>query len=385
MRKEIRKKILCCICAASIILAASGCGKEVKRSQTSSEIVTGRTSSQPDVSEAESQTGTDASGTDTDTETETGTDTGTETDTDTDTTTTTTAPEDTTTTTTTTTVRPDPVPVDNSIVSSTYVWFSELHEVTDNERLRDCVKRLDEYITKFGAKLGFSYENMETGIIISYNATGQFWTCSTIKAPYVKSILAQDNIDLDEMITIGSVWLGAAPEEGHITAADQGKQFSVKKLIENTIMLSDNTAYNNLVDRYGREVFNNSMNSIGASYYLYSPYIFTKTTADNMRRSYKDIYQFAEENEKGKWLVELMTKSVFNEQIGAALGSKYPVAQKYGTDNETVSYSDCAICYAPSPFVLCIYTTQKPETEEANAMFKDLALIFDELNEIIVS
>ncbi len=368
----MKKKILACCCAALLAFGIVGCGKNIQRSRETDAV-----SAAPANTEVVTQSTTVPPESSDDTTTKSSDDTSTEP-------TVTTVPTESTTTTTTTTKRPDPVPVDNNVIAASPVWFSEIHQVTSNERLQKCLDRLKEYTSKFGSKLGFSYENMDTGVIISFNASNSYWTCSTVKAPYVKSILEQ-GVDMDEMITIGTIWTGDTPEGDQLYFDDKGKQYSVKKLIENTILLSDNTAYNNLVDRYGRQVFNNMQYRIGANYFLYDPYIFTKCTPDDMRRSYRDIYNFAEENENGKMLVDLMSRAEFNMQIGAALGKKYTVAQKFGTDFETSSYSDCAICYAASPFVLCIYTEQKPETDEANEMFRDIALIFDELNEIIVN
>ncbi|MBR1764420.1 MAG: serine hydrolase [Ruminococcus sp.] len=364
----MKKKISAFVCAAVLMLGTVGCGKNIQRSRETDTV-----SAAPAASTDKQTSGTAAPDSQPAEESEDETPA------------TTSAPTETTTTTTTTTKKPDPVPVDNNIIAASPVWFSEIHEVTSNEKLEECLNKLREFTSKYGYNLGFSYENMDNGVIISYNASSSFWTCSTVKAPYVKSILEQDDIDLDEMITIGTIWTGDTPEGDQLYFKDKGKQYSVRKLIENTILLSDNTAYNNLVDRYGRQVFNNLQYRIGCNYFLYDPYIFTKCTPDDMRRSYRDIYNFAKENEKGQLLVDLLANAEYNKQIGAALGKKYTVAQKYGTDYETTSYSDCAICYAESPFVLCIYTIQKPETDEANKMFQDLALIFDELNEIIIS
>lgn len=362
--ENMKKKIIASVCAAVLALGAASCGKDVKRSNTSSqqEISSATAEAAIDsVAEPVPESASDSSEAAV-----------------------TTAPPTETTTTATTTKKPDPVPVDNDVVAQSPVWFSEIHQVTSNEELKKCLDELHEIIDQYGSKLGFAYENMDNGIIMSYNASTSFWTCSTVKAPYVKSIL-EDGADLDEMITINAIWTGDVPEGDQLYFDDKGKQYSVKKLIENTILLSDNTAYNNLVDHYGRQVFNNLQYRLGCSYFLYDPYIFTKCTPDDMRRSYRDIYRFGEENENGAWLVDLLANAEFNYQIGAALGSKYKVAQKYGTDYETSTYNDCAICYAESPFVLCIFSNQTPETDKANEMFKQIALIFDRINEIVVN
>ena len=238
------------------------------------------------------------------------------------------------TTTTTTTAPPVPVAVDETLIQNSPIWFSNIKTVSSNEDFAQVVSELDAFVNKWGNKVAFSYMNMDNGQQVQYNYLTRFPTCSTIKAPYVKYVL-ESGADLDEEVTIGSIWLTAAPEEGHLTGADQGKKYTVRKLIENTLMLSDNTAYNNLVDRFGRYGFNVMLQNIGANYMIYSGYIFTSCSTKDMMLCFKDIYDYAEKDERGKWMVELLENAVFNHQIGAALGDKYPVAQKFGTDNLT--------------------------------------------------
>ena len=278
----------------------------------------------------------------------------------------------------------EPVAVDMQPIYNSAAWFTKVNTVTSNEELKAAISRLDELIAKLGSKVGFAYQDLTNGITVTYNANKQFQTCSTIKAPYCKALL-ESGVGLDDMVPITKFYMAAAPEEGHLTANDLNKEFTVRKLIENSIRLSDNTAYMNLILKYGRYVFNSMQYKKGINYLLYDEYYFSMASANEMMKSYKDIYDYSLSDENGKWLIKLMTETNFNKQISAALGDKYSVAHKYGSDQETLSYSDCAICYAERPFVLCIFTEQHPETDEANQYFIDLANTFDKLNEIILS
>ncbi|MBR6045359.1 MAG: serine hydrolase [Ruminococcus sp.] len=281
------------------------------------------------------------------------------------------------------TVPMDPVPVDQNVIASSSVWFSGITTVGNNDEFRACVDELNKLVASYGYKIGFAYENMVTGASIRYNAATRFPSCSTIKVPYVKSLI-DSGIDLDEQIPIIKAWYNAEPEPGHLTGADIGKSYPARKLIANAVSLSDNTAYINLIEHYGRYVFNAYAQNHGTNIYLTQGYYFTPLTAGDLLTCYKDVYKLGEATETGKWLCELMQQSSFNMQIGAALGDKYPVSHKYGTDCETNSYHDVAICYAEKPFVLVIMTEQVPETEAANKMFRDAALVFDRLNNVIL-
>ncbi len=284
-----------------------------------------------------------------------------------------------------TTTKAEVIPVEAEVqyYSGTRARISHISKVSSNEELKKYLDKFDAIAAEYGSDLGLAYYCPDTDVTVTYNADKVFQTCSTVKVPYVKSLL-ESGTDLDELVTINKVYMDAAPEEEHLTAADKGRQYTVRKLIENSVKYSDNTAYVNLIERFGRYVFNAGQYSKGINYQIYDGYYFAMASANQMLGSFKDVYDYSRSDERGKWLVQLMTDTSFDVQIGPALEKKYTVAHKYGSDMETKSYHDCAICYAERPFILIIFTEQVPETEKANKDFQELAVIFDKLNETIL-
>ena len=258
--------------------------------------------------------------------------------------------------------------------------------VSSQDKFDEYLAELEELVTsKLGYKAGIAYENLSTGARIQFNANKQFFTASTIKAPYVKCLLEKD-IDLNEKITLKNVWDDGDPSIGQIVPSDEGKEFTAKALVEKTIQLSDNSAYNNLVQHYGINDFNALMERLGVSMRISFGNIFRSATAAEQCRLYKDIYEFSQNNSSGKYLIALLENCETNVQIGRSLGVKYPVAQKYGAeyDYEPQTYNDCAICYAQKPFVLCILTEQYPNTDTSNAFFLEASVIFDKINSLMI-
>ncbi len=255
-------------------------------------------------------------------------------------------------------------------------------QIASNDELSKCFDKLDKIVSEIGTSLAFSYKNIDTGAVVNYNENKQFMTCSTIKAPYIKSILA-NGIDLDDKIVKNKNWTGDTVGVDYLASKSMGDVFTAKELIELSIQISDNTAYYLLEQYYGWTVFNNLNYSIGANYYVGSDWIFTYATTSDMMKSFTDIYEFGEESENGKWLIDLMTETDNDEQISASLSDKYKVAHKYGSEFSESVYNDCAIVYADSPFVLCIYSNQYPETEQSDKVFNELADVFDEINSLI--
>lgn len=284
-----------------------------------------------------------------------------------------------TTTTTTGTREYNPTEVYTDNLSGYNFSMQGFEKVTSIQDFYDYLDELQTVISNCDFNISISYENMDTGAAISYNDTRRFATCSTIKTPFVASLL-KSGIDLDEKVTKTVNWSG---DNGIVAQAKTGTEYTARQLIKYTIQRSDNTAYYNLVKHFGYTQFNNYLYSLGANYSLGDSWIFTYCTSADMLKCYKEIYKYAEETNLGKWLTTLMQDTDVNRQIGKALDSKYKVSQKYGSDWGEQQYHDCAIVYADSPFVLCIFTNQYPETDQSDKIFKEIANIIDKINNVI--
>ncbi len=263
--------------------------------------------------------------------------------------------------------------------------ISDLDSVTSLPDFENCLSKLQSIVDNADFKLSFCFKNIETGAEISYNDNMKFMTCSTIKAPFVKSILEQ-NIDLNKKIPKTLTWPG---DSGYVASLPYGTQLTVKELIRRALSYSDNSAYYNLHGYFGYSQFNSNQYKIGSSISLGSSWIFTYCTARDMLKNYEDIYNYIQTAENGDMLKTYMTSDDVdvNMQIRSALESKYTVAEKYGSqfydgvdDNQ---FHACAIVFAESPYVLTIFTNQIPETKESSKVFKELAVVFDNINTVI--
>lgn len=284
-----------------------------------------------------------------------------------------------TTTTTTGTREYKPAPVNINQYNKYSFSISGFDTVTSINDFNDYLDELQNVISDCNFNISFSYENMDTGAYISCNETKKYATCSTIKTPFAGSLL-KSGIDINQKITKTVNWPG---DGGYVANIKTGTQLTVKQLIRYAVQRSDNTAYYNLVKHFGYTQFNSDLRSIGANYSLGDSWIFTYCTSADMLKCYKEIYKYGEKTNLGKWLIKLMQDTDVNRQIGKALDSKYEVSQKYGSDYSEKQYHDCAIVYADSPFVLCIFTNQYPETDQSDKVFIEIANIIDRINNVI--
>ena len=181
----------------------------------------------------------------------------------------------------------------------------------------------------------------------------------------------KNDIDLTEEVTI----------RDDIKNIPAGSKVTVDKLIYYAITYSDNNSYFELIRKYGKPVFNKYAEELGTTCRLKSGN-FCDMSAYEAAVFFKDIYKFASENEKGKYLIEYMKRPVYNQQIGRDLCKLYPVAQKYGASYNLSVFHSAAIVYAQNPYVLTVYTDFYP-TQQCTKVFRDIAAVIDEINTTI--
>ena len=294
---------------------------------------------------------------------------------------TTTAPPETTTEATTTAAPPKPVGLQKAALEGhSYSIDKFPHKVYSNTKVKKALGKIDDICADYGYKISFAYKSMDSGTVIRYNADTRYGICSTVKAPFCKNLLAQGT-DMDDKVNISVIW---SNDGGKVAQGGTGKTYTARELVRLAITESDNSAYYNLINKYGYGSFNQMNYDLGVGYDLGASWIFNYGTANDLLKQYEDIYKYAEKSDRGKWLIKLMTKTDLETQITAQLKDKYTVAHKYGSDWDQNCYHDCAICYAEHPFVLVIMTDQVPETEQSNKVFKKLAKQFDIINDQLV-
>ncbi len=245
----------------------------------------------------------------------------------------------------------------------------------DDDEFAALMQQLNDIMYPYMDTVSFTYENLETGTIISFNADKRYNSCSTIKAPYCKMLL-DSGIELDEEFVMTSSSVNSY--SGRIDNMPIGTKFSVEYLIYRTIVFSDNTAYNMLYENCGWYAFNDMTTALGLPTKLGSGFNYRKVSSNEMTVYFKDIYNFCETSE-GAYLRELLTNCDYNRQVGYAL-PQYEVAQKYGCQTSTRDLHDCAIVYAESPFVLTIFSDLDPDSDQSLSIFWQISQIIDQIN-----
>ncbi|MDD4124842.1 MAG: class A beta-lactamase-related serine hydrolase [Eubacteriales bacterium] len=235
------------------------------------------------------------------------------------------------------------------------------------------VSSLTSIIGNAGAEVGIYYEELDTGYSISYNKEKKFCSGSVIKAPYAMYLMSSD-IDLNQKLTLQANQ--KMEGSGIIKDNAAGTSYTIEKLIEYSIVNSDNTAYRMLYDCFEFGSFNMYTYEFGidtgcsSSEYLgYLGFI----SAYEAGVLFKDIYRRSKTNEAAGRLLGYLSDTQYSYLLPAGI-TNHTVAHKYGY--MTGSYkvlNDVGIVLDTHPYIIAILTDINPSGGNGRSTFKSLA------------
>lgn len=211
--------------------------------------------------------------------------------------------------------------------------------------------------------ISFCYKNLITGETIAYQADRPLIAASVIKLPMMVEAFRQFEaglLDPDQPVTVQAA--DKVPSCGVLTYLHDGLAVTVRDLVTLSIIVSDNTATNLLMDRLGIEHVNAMLDAQGMPVTRLRRKLFDRKAAA------RGLQNTIAAGEIGTLLEKLYTGSILSPAACAAmidilknqqLQSKMPfcfaesidIAHKTGEDSGVTH--DVGIVYAKTPFIAC--------------------------------
>ena len=211
------------------------------------------------------------------------------------------------------------------------------------------IDEINDYYNKSNNYFAFKYKDIYTGFSVSYNEKQKIFTASTIKAPkdiYIYEMASLGKIDLDEELIYTSRYYNTGT--GVLKNKSVNTKYSVKTLIEYSIVHSDNAAHNMLMDRYGRNNMLEFWKDKGTSVIFTENNNWGVLNAHDASIYMEELYKFYLDNEE--YGQELMNNFI-NAKTKFITGKNgYKVANKSGWSGSAIH--DVAIVFADNPYIL---------------------------------
>ena len=227
--------------------------------------------------------------------------------------------------------------------------------------MKDILNELNTLFSNPNFSLSFAYEDMYTGLHLSYNENQQYFTASTIKAPTEIFLYEQaetGNVDLESYITyLPNYYLEGS---GTIQYQPYGTQYKLRDLVKIALVESDNIAYQMTAYSLNYESVKKFWKDKGADNF-WSYGIWGNISAHDGAIYMKELYNYSlTDTDLSKELMDRFYNSVFG-LVSADDG--VVIAHKSGWHYEIIH--DMALVFDEYPYVLVIMSNR------ANADYAD--------------
>ncbi len=253
---------------------------------------------------------------------------------------------------------------ENNADSSNEESQTETQEVpttpTEDEEIKTLIAEIKTANNLTADNFAFFYYNPQTQKYYFDNQDKYFKGASTVKVPV--AMIYYDKIKNGELTEESTLqYTSDDYEAGGGTTASKykvGNYIPISFLLEQSIINSDNTAVNILIDGIGYRKCRELMAQYSDEEFIADFYTSNLTKASFGFDIINHIYQNQENYQE---LIGYMKQSSFGEYLKKYI-TEYDVAHKYGSYAGNVH--DYGIVFADSPYLIGVYTQNVPNADE---------------------
>lgn len=217
------------------------------------------------------------------------------------------------------------------------------------------IDELNDYLES-NYSVSISYYDLNLGFEYKYNENIKYYAASTMKslaALYIYDKAWNDEINLDDTITYTSKYKWGASK--FMQSHKYGDAITIRELVKYSVIVSDNSSYQMLVDYIGKSNLREYGKSLGASLTMSGSDNFGYIDVNDCIIYMKAINDFINNSETlGLELQSYFLEAEQNDLALTDIGIK--AAHKYGQYNEF--YHDIGIVYDEHPYVIAIMTRE---------------------------
>lgn len=290
------------------------------------------------------------------------------------------------------TMTPTAVPTATKVPTPTLAALPEMRDKseikfsytnTEYRMSKETQEQLTDLIFETSYTNSFVIYDITTGAGISYNEKTYFPVASTVKAPFAMTCLWQieegkyslaDTMEyLEEHKVSGS---------GEIWKEEFGKMYTIKELIEKSVLISDDIGYLMLQEYFGYKEYNNFLKNLGNKVTIGNGVKWGKTSTIDSMRNWMQIYDYINSGEENSAFFAELLKNTNKSFIRNVLGDEYLVLNKMGWVYNQCCH-DHAIIMDEQPYLMMIMTMG--DVGAKNQKFiEDLAILLNEIHEEMI-
>ena len=251
----------------------------------------------------------------------------------------------------------------------------------EGEEYAEAIGKLEEILDGYNKNVALVVYSLNNEKAISYNTKKEIFPASMIKAPYsLYACLEMDggNGDLKtEMVYEQKHYeIGT----GDMQYSPVGTVFDMETIISKTMSISDNVGYLMMTDYFGRDGYNEWIESIGAPSLKIKPTVWSlRSKAKDWAVAWREIYYYFEKSEgNAEFLYNSCTDTAGNFATQAIDGAHYSHKQGHQRSGDWHSYSDAGIMWkGDGDYIFVILTDAAGPSSYEAEFFKEIMDVVD--------
>lgn len=255
-----------------------------------------------------------------------------------------------------------------------YPLLNPDRELYDQKDLIVNIQPLRDQLTEIGKDLGVSiyFELLNTGANIAINKDVQIWPASLMKIPIALAVMrkveaGEWNMDKDFVLMEGD----KNQIFGNLYKSPTGTHFTLKKLLDEMLINSDNTARNIFVRSISPGDLDDVLEHLGVEFdYRNDGQITAKRYSIFWRALFSSTYLNPESSHV---LIKIMSQSSANNFLAKGVPSETIFSHKIGVLYAEKIYADSGIIYVTNrPYILTVMIDGHSQ-DEAEKIMKDIS------------
>lgn len=266
-------------------------------------------------------------------------------------------------------------------VDTVIEWEDVVAEGRDIKVFGDIDEDLSEIETAldgYGQKISVLAYSLDGKKAIAYNTNQKYFSACTIKAGYVLSCckqIDQGTYNADDVMTYESKHYHTG--SGKIKNQPYGTKYSIKTLLHEALYISDNVAYEMLVDYFGHEYYNKMIKKLGCTGLELKGLWSHNVTVNDLGILWSEIATYLEsDSTMSETLRKACTNSPYN--YGSQFTTDVDYSHKSGDNfGDYAAYNDAGIMWGETPYVYVVLTNSEGGATTKNVINKTMSKIFD--------
>lgn len=276
------------------------------------------------------------------------------------------------------------IPDENNIVHISSVTVPDIKDtnptvygygkIENPEKLKELETILDTYIPEISV-VAISLIGDRA---VAYNTNASFFSACTVKMGYVLNcckIIEKNNIDINtKMIYQEKHYHGGS---GEIRYQPYGTEYTLKELLTKCLYISDNVAYEMLLDYFGLTEYNKMVEELGCDSLHLEDMWITYTKAKDLAIIWQEVDKYFKTNtEMAKVLKDACTNSPYN---WGTLEIEEDYSHKSGDNKGTwAAYNDAGIVWhKDKPYVYVVLTHSEGTWNDKSTVNNAMSVVYD--------